>query len=50
MNYLENAGQLASHLKWYAQGVDPSVGAGLDDEITQFAAIYAPRPGALNVS
>ena len=47
VNYLANAGQLASHLKWYSQRVDASVGAGLDDEIKRFAAIYAPRPGAL---
>ena len=47
VNYLENAGQLASHLKWYSQGIDSSVGVGLDDEIKRFAAVYAPRPGAL---
>ena len=46
-NYLQNAGQLASHLKWYSQGVDSSVGPRLDGEITRFAAIYAPPPGAL---
>ena len=49
VNYLENAGQLASHLKWFSsQGVDSVVGAApLNDEITQFTAIYAPRPGTL---
>ena len=50
VNYLQNAGQLAAHLKWYSQGVDPvdpGVGAALADEITRFSAIYTPRPGAL---
>ena len=47
VHYLENAGQLASHLEWYANGVDSTVGVGLDQEITLFAATYAPRPGSL---
>lgn len=50
VNYLENASQLASHLKWYSsQVVDYDVGGGssLNDEITQFTAIYAPRPSSL---
>ena len=46
-HYLENAERLASNLVCYADGADLSIGEALDGEITAFAAVYAPRPGAL---
>ena len=47
-HYLENAGNLADNLVLFADGgMERSVGEALDAEITAFAAMYAPRPGAL---
>ena len=48
--YLDNAEKLVSHLQYYAASSDAALGPKLDEEITQFAAIYATRPGALEAS
>ena len=46
-HYLDNAEKLAYNLDWYANGVDPKVGAALDEQITAFSVMYGQRPGAL---
>ena len=50
-HYLDNAGKLASHLRYYAETTAVTNGAAsivlaLDEEMASFAAIYASRPGS----